>query len=115
MVELINNKEEIIKIINEKIRNKNIIKTNNYLLGIEHKIISDKEIMEIYSQFDKITEIEKEILKKGDIGYELFYKINGTNYSIATIPKKEVVLLIHAIKYHRNIDKRLKRLKFKHK
>ena len=113
MVELIYSKDEIEKIIKEKIRNKKIIKTNNYILGIEHKIVSDEDIMKIYPQFDKVTEIEKEILKQGDIGYELFYQINGDDYSIAMIPKEKIVLFIHAIKYHRNIDKRLKRGRFK--
>jgi len=52
-------------------------------------------------------------MKRGDIGYELFYRLsNNTSFSIATIPKDNNVLIIHAVEYKKNLDKRIK--KFKH-
>ena len=84
MVELIKDKNEINKIINEKIKNKKIVKTNNYLLGIEHKIIADKEISckiafsdEIGTSFNLIgreTVFDKFLITFNEKSRELFIK-----------------------------------------
>jgi hypothetical protein len=114
-VKLIDDKAEISKIIETKIKNRKIIFSDWYKFGILRKGISDERFSEIFPQFDKIFKIEQERLKLGDIGYELFYKLsNSTTYSIATIPKNEDLLIIHLIEYKRNLDSRFKKLqKFK--
>ncbi|MBT4135903.1 hypothetical protein HOD75_00895 [archaeon] len=111
-VELIENPEEISKIINEKIKNKRLIFTDWYKMGIMRKGISEEKFNEIFPQFEKIKRIEKETLKFGDIGYELFYKFsNNTQYSIGTIPNKKYLKIIHLIEYKRSLEKRFKKFK----
>lgn len=110
MVELINDKKEIDKIIDEKIKGKKLVFTPYYRVSIAEKGIEHERVLEVLSQFDKITEIEKERLKYGDMGYELFYNLsNNIYFSIATCPKNNKVLIIHAVEYKRSLDKRLKR------
>jgi len=112
-VRIINNRDEIDRIINEKIKGKKLIFTDYYWFGIDKKGISHEKVKEIFPKFDKVFIIETEILKQGDRGYELFYKISSnTSFSIATCPKNNKVLIIHAVEYKRNLEKRIK--KFKH-
>jgi len=74
------------------------------------ELIEDKKVKEIFQQFDKVYAIEKDTLKYGDIGYELFYKISDdTDFSIATCPLKDKLLIIHAVEYKRRLDKRFKK------
>ncbi len=109
MAEVIIDKKEIDKIIQEKIKGKKLIFTTHYRISSSEKGIKDEDVIEILSQFDKIYVVEKEILKYGDIGYELFYKLDdGVYFSIATCPKEDKLLIIHAVKYRRNLDRRLK-------
>lgn len=80
-----------------------------FLRGMEHE-----RILEILQEYDKIFLIEKRKLKFGDIGYELFYKLNiNSSLSIAIIPLKNKIEFIHAIEYKRNLDKRIKDFKQK--
>ena len=68
------------------------------------------KVLKIFPQFEKVFEIEVEKLKQGDIGYELFYRLsNNTYFSIATCPKDNNVLIIHAIEYKRSLEKRFKK------
>lgn len=110
MAKLITDKREIDKIINEKIKGKRLIFTNYYYLGIDKKGINHDRVLEIFKRFDKITFIEIKTLKYGDRGYELFYKIDeNITFSIATCPKDNYLLFIHAIEYKRNLQKRIKK------
>jgi len=110
MTEIISDKEEIQKIILERIKGKKLIFTSYYRLSIAEKGIEHERVLEVFPQFDKVTEIEKEKLKYGDIGYELFYNLsNNAYFSIATCPKDKKVLIIHAVEYKRSLDKRLKK------
>ncbi len=107
---LIKDKKEIDKIISEKINGKKLIFTKYYWYGIDEKGLDHKRILEIFPQFDKVKEIEQDILKYGDTGYELFYDLSSNVYfSIATCPKDSNVLIIHAVEYKRSLDKRLKK------
>ena len=109
MAELIKDKKEIDKIINEKIKGKRLIFTSYYNLSIAKKGLTHEQVLEVFSQFDKVYEIEKETLKFGDIGYELFYNLsNNTYFSIATIPKDNKLLIIHAVEYKRDLRYRFK-------
>lgn len=111
-VKLIDDISKINEILETKIKNRKIIFTEWYKIGIMRKGISEEKFSEIFPQFDKIIKIEEERLKLGDIGYELFYKIsNNTTYSIATLPKDKNLLIIHLIEYKRNLDQRFKRFK----
>ena len=108
-VETIEDKKEIEKIINEKIKNKEINLTQNYRIRTAMRDISDEKVMEIFPQFDKVFAIEKKVLKYGDVGYELFYKLsNNVTFSIATCPKEKKIDFIHAIEYKRSLAKRFK-------
>ena len=108
---LITNKKEINRIIFEKIKGKKIIFTDYYWYGIDKKGIQHEKVLEVFPQFDKVFEIEKETLKYGDIGYELFYKLSNNTYlSIATCPKNKKILIIHAVEYKRSLEKRFKRI-----
>ena len=110
MTLLISEKREIQKVISENIKGKKLIFTNYYRFGILKKGISHEKVLEIFPQFDKVFEIEKDKLKYGDFGYELFYKLsNNTSFSIATCPKGRNLLIIHAIEYKRNLEKRFRR------
>jgi adenylate kinase family enzyme len=62
--ELIENKEEIINIINDIIKNKKLIPTNWYQIGLLKKRIEHKTVMGIFPQFHRVIKIEKETLKK---------------------------------------------------
>lgn len=110
MTEIIEDKKEIDKIINEKIKGKKLIFTAHYRLSASEKGIEDKKVKEIFPQFDKVYIIEKEILKYGDVGYELFYKLsNNTDFSIATCPQENKLIIIHVVEYKRSLDKRFKK------
>ncbi len=112
MVELIENEKEIIKVIDSKIRGKKLIFTQWYEVGLLKKGISEDKFNEIFPQLEKVYRIEKETLKQGDIGYELFYKIsNNSTFSIGTVPKESTVLIIHLIEYKRNLEYRFKKFK----
>ena len=109
MSELIRDKNEIDKIINDKIRGKELIFTKYYYIRLDQRGMEHNKVTETFPQFGKVFAIEKDKLKFGDIGYELFYKIsNNITFSIATVPKKERLEIIHAIEYKRNLRKRLK-------
>lgn len=110
MTILINDKKEINKIISNKIANKKLIFTDYYKFGILKRDIKHEKVLEIFPQFEKVFEIEKDKLKYGDIGYELFYRLSNNQYfSIATCPKNKKVLIIHAINYKRSLKKRFKK------
>jgi len=110
MTEVIKDKKEIDRIIQEKIKGKRFIFTTHYMISAAEKGIEDDQVKELLSQFDKVYAIEKETLKYGDIGYELFYKLSDdTDFSIATCPRKDKLIVIHAVKYKRSLDKRLKK------
>ena len=111
-VKTIEDKQEINKIIEEKIKGKKLIFTDWYKIGLLRKGISEDRFNEIFPQFNKVSAIEIEEMKKGDLGYELFYKIsNNTIISIGTIPKENVLLVIHLIEYKKNLDYRFKKFK----
>lgn len=112
MTVLITDKKEIKRIISKHIKGKRLIFTSYYHFGILKKDIEHKKVLEIFPKFDLIFEIEKDKLKFGDIGYELFYKLsNNTYFSIATCPKNKRLLIIHAIEYKRNLEKRFRKKK----
>jgi len=109
MVELIQDKKEIERIISEKIKDKRHVYTRNYRLRNAMRDISDEKVMEIFPQFEKVFAIEKKTLKYGDIGYEFFYKLsNNITFSIAFCPKENRLEFIHAIEYKRDLGKRFK-------
>ena len=109
MTELIEDKKEIEKIIDEKIKGKKIIYTRNFRLRNAWRGVSDEQVMEIFPQFEKVFAIEKKVLKYGDVGYELFYKLsNNIIFSIATCPKGNRLEFVHAIEYKRSLGKRFK-------
>ena len=111
-VKLIEDKQEIDKIIETHIKNRKLVFTEWYKIGLLKKGISEDKFDEVFPQFDKVYAIEIEELKKGDVGYELFYKISGNvTISIGTIPKNEDLLIIHLIEYKRNLDYRFKKFK----
>lgn len=66
---LIEDKTEIDKIINEKIKGKKLIFTDWYQEGILKRGIEHEKVLEIFPQFDKVTKIEKEKQKFGDMSY----------------------------------------------
>ena len=110
MTELIVDKKEIDGIIFEKIKGKKIVFTRYCEMSMSEKGLSREKVLEIFPQFEKVYEIEKEILKYGDIGFELFYRLsNNTYFSIATCPKDKEILLIHAIEYKRSLERRFRR------
>lgn len=109
-VRTIEDKQEIDKIIEEKIKGRTLVFTKYYYFGIDIKGIPHEKVQEIFPQFDKVFAIETQTLKFGDLGYELFYKLsNNTSFSIATCPKDDKLLIIHAVEYKRNLDKRIKK------
>ncbi len=108
MTEVITDKKEIEIIINEKIKGKRIVYSKYYLIRLIQRGMDENKVKEIFPQFNKVFAIEKEKLKFGDLGYELFYKISdNVTFSIATVPKKDIVEIIHAIEYRRNLGERL--------
>ncbi len=109
-VKIIEDKQEIDKIIEEKIKGRKLVFTKYYYFGIDIKGIPHEKVQEIFPQFDKVFAIETQTLKFGDLGYELFYKLsNNTSFSIATCPKDDKLLIIHAVEYKRNLDERIKK------
>jgi len=110
MEEVITDKDLIKQIIETKIKNKKLIFTDYYFFGIDKKGISHEQVLEIFPQFEKVYFVEKEKLKKGDDGYELFYKLSeNISFSIATCPKDKNLLIIHAVEYKRSLEKRIKK------
>ncbi len=109
MTEVITDKKEIDKIIADKIKGKEIIFTQYYRIGIAQKGISHEKVIQIFPQFEKVIAIEKDILKHGNMGYELFYELSSnTSFSIATIPNDKNILIIHTVEYKRDLSHRFK-------
>src|SRR3989344_7444187 len=107
MTELIDNKEEIDKIIREKIKGKRVVFTKHFTWRNAKRGISDEKVKEVFPQFDKVISIEKKKLKFGDWGYELFYSLsNNVTFSIALCPIDNRIDFIHAIEFKRNLGKR---------
>jgi len=97
-VKTIKDKEKIVKIIEEKIKGRKLVFTEWYKIGILKKGIPEEKFDEVFPQFDKVCTVEVEELKKGDLGYELFYELSGNvTISIATIPKEKDLLIINSI------------------
>src|SRR3989344_4641515 len=95
-VKTINDKEEINKIIQERIKGKKLVFTNYYYFGIDKRGITHERVLEVFPQFDKVIAIEIETLKLGDLGFELFYEMsNNITFSIATCPKDEKVFFLY--------------------
>ena len=93
MTELIENKEEIKSIIDKEIKNRRLHFTNKYWIGIMKRNIPHEKVLEIFPQFEKVFAIEKDVLKFGNLGYELYYKIsNNIEFSIATCPLNKKIL-----------------------
>lgn len=114
MTEIIELENEINNLIKERIKNKKIIFTEKYKIGIMRRNIEHEKVLEIFPQFDKVFVIEKDILKFGDEGYELFYKLsNNITFSIATCPQDKNILIIHAVEYRRSLEKRFQNLRLK--
>ena len=83
MADVITDKKEVGQIINEKIKGKKLVFTTHYRIGIAQRGIDHERVLEIFPQFDKVYAIEKEVLKYGDMGYELFYDLsNNAHFSI---------------------------------
>ena len=111
MVELIKDKKEIIKIIDEKIKERKLNFTQYFRWRTSLRGISDEKVLEIFPQFDKVFAIEKKMLKYGDTGYELFYGLsNNITFSIALCPQENKLDLIHAIEYKRSLERRFRRI-----
>ena len=55
-----------------------------------------KFILKTYFEFDKIYYIEEEILKYGDIGYDLYYKLSNSKTLVIGICKKKKIEFLHA-------------------
>ena len=113
MIELVEDKREIDKIIYEEIKGKRIVFSSYYeRISFMRRGITEEMVLEVLPQFNKVIKIIKQKLKFGDIGYELFYGLsNNLTFSIATIPTKEKVEIIHAIEYKRKLDYKFKRFK----
>ena len=110
--ELIDNNTEIEIIIKEKIKGKRLIFIDYYYQGILKRGIDHEKVLEIFPQFDKVTKIEKEKQKRGEMGYELYYSLNNnTMFSVATVPKNDKVIIIHAIEHKRKLDYRFRKFK----
>ncbi len=67
-----------------------------------------EEILKTYFEFDKVYFIEEEILKLGDIGFDIYYKLSNTKTLVIGIslkikpdPKKKPISFIHAYPINR--------------
>ena len=104
MAELIKDKKEIEKIINEKIKGKRLNFTQHYRVKGAWRGIPDEKVLKIFPQFNKVFVIQKKKLKFGDFGYELFYDTgNNITFSIAICPVNGRIDVIHAIEYKRSL------------
>ena len=111
-VKTITDKQEISKIIQEKIKGKKLIFTNYYYFGIDKRGIAHERVTDIFPQFEKVIAIEIETLKFGDLDYEFFYEMGkNITFSIAICLKDNKILIIHAVEYKRNLEKRIKKFK----
>ena len=111
-VKTITDEQEINKIIQEKIKGKKLVFTDYYYFGIDKRGLMHEKVLEIFPQFEKVFAIGIETLKFGNLGYELFYEISGNvSFFIATCPKDNKVLIIHAVEYKRSLEKRIKKFK----
>ena len=108
MSELIRDKKEIDNILNG-MTGKKLVFTRYYRLRLAERGLEHSTVENIFPQFDKVFAIEKDQLKFGDTGYELFYQMsNNVTFSIAIIPRKDRLEIVHAVEYKRNLSKRLR-------
>lgn len=103
-------KKKLIKSLGKRLKIKKLVFTEYYKFSILSKGIDHERVMGIFPRFEDIFAIEIETLKHGDIGYELFYKLsNNVTFSIATCPKNNSLIIIHAVEYKRSLEKRFKK------
>lgn len=85
--------------------------TKWYWVRIEERQIDHAFLIKTFSFFDKIKLIEEDVLRYGDIGYDLYYELSSSRtLIIGVIPKKKLVFT-HGILRYRNWQSALKREK----
>jgi len=65
-------------------------------------------VLKTFSEFERIHLIEEDILKFGDIGYDLHYELDDKNTLIIGVVPKTKLTFIHAILRYRNWKSALK-------
>jgi len=95
-------KEEEIKEILKIFQNKTIKKSPHFHIRIIQRDISERLINETFPLFKKIKLIDKRKHKKGDLGYDLYYKLsNSKTLKLCFIVKNKKILLVNAMLRHR--------------
>ena len=106
-------KEEIGKIIN-RLRGyseKQFRFTDNYWKRISSRDIDHDFVVKTFFEFDKINLIEEDILKFGDIGYDLYYEISNNRTLILGVCPKKDLIFIHGIMRYRKWQSAIKKAK----
>ena len=103
-------KEEIDKIVSilKKYDKSKFKFTDYYYFRIAQRDINHDWLLETFHEFDKIKLIEEDILKKGDIGYDLYYEISHNRTLIIGVCPKKDLIFIHGILRYRKWQSALK-------
>lgn len=97
-------KEEIDKIINilKKYTKENFKFTEHYYLRIAQRDIKQDFLLETFFDFNSIKLVEQDIMKYGDVGYDLFYELsNNRTLIIGVIPKKQLIFTHGILRYRK--------------
>lgn len=96
-------KEEIDKIIKilKKYKEEDFDFREHYWFRIAQRNIKHDFLLKTFFEFDKIKLIEEDVLKYGDIGYDLFYEISNNRTLIIGVCPKEKLKFIHGILRYR--------------
>ena len=105
-------KEGIIKIIRilKKYSEKDFVFTNHYWFRISQRDIDHDFLRKTFFEFEKIRLIEEDVLKRGDIGYDLYYEISRNRTLIIGVCPKNKLIFIHGIMRYRKWQSALKSL-----
>lgn len=103
-------KEEIEKIIAvlKKFEKENFKFTKWCEMRMEQRQISRNFLLQTFFEFDKIKLIEEDILKYGDIGYDLHYELSNNRTLIIGVSPGNNLTIIHAILRYRKWQSALK-------
>lgn len=105
------NKEDIERIVNilKKYKKEDFIFTEYYWYRIKLRDINHEFLLKTFFQFDIIKLIEQDVLRRGDIGYDLYYEVEKDKTLIIGVCPKIKMSFIHGILRYRTWKGQIKR------
>ncbi len=82
--------------------------TDWYWMRIRERNINHEFLLKTFFEFEKVKLIEEDVLKRGDIGYDLSYELSGNQTLIIGVIPKDKLIFTHGILRYRRWQSALK-------